>query len=457
MSKLIILIILSLTPLFPLNALAQDKMAIAVIGDGIAEDRNQIELKFDCKTKVKNKKPKVNEKKIGQAMWDGVRLALKCSNREEFKKIRKFITLEPYNDSRNIPEAERIAKKIVKNPNLLAVIGHTSSGTTKATVRTYANSGIPNLTPASSPWVMHPEQNDDDPNQTEDLAPMENVFRILPGDELAQAPAIAFKSRKLDMDKVLILREITDTAKAYSKPLCDQIGNILEKFEVTVQTKELSDHAEIIDINLKRIIPKQLETTLKEFEPTGIIYCGYGKVAKKLMKKLRKIYNSSSSLTKPPIIFSEGISDTPITKEDFGVFKKGFKEVYMAYPFSEIDEQEIQSVKKKKKIDDETDIDFLRKFNPENLEVMGYDSMLILANAITECDKNEKIISRACLIKKLKTVDFVGVIDSYYFVNGENKLPSYNIYIFNEKANKFVSEDKINAGDLSLTLKRINQ
>ncbi len=492
MNKLSLLIKSSLTFLIILNSpigfaeeaeiSEKDKMVIAVIGNGINESNNK------CK---KNQSKIIT---VGQFMFDGANLALKCSNVDEIKEIRKYIKLVPYNDKQKIEKAKILANKIVQNPNLIAVIGHTSSGTTKATVRTYANSGIPVLTPASSPWVMYPDHDEEIADTIPDEEKMDNIFRIIPGDELAQAPAIAFFSRKLEMEKILIIRQDSEAARTYSKPLCGKIGKILKNLNVEVTIDGISNSTENQlrleeknnqlknQSNLEKIekflkvfketdkaenspIPetknkrnenkylqttsqKPLSTTLKSFEPNGIIYCGYGETAKDLMKELGRIYKTSSSLTKPPIIFSEGISNVPMTKKEFG----DFKEIYMAYPFSEIDEQEIQSVEPTEK--KKTGIDFLQKYKPNNAEILGYDSMLILSQGIVECIKKEKIISRVCIMDKLKTADFVGAIKTYYFVNGENKLPRYNVKIFDFKKNKFVLERMIEAGALTLTLKR---
>ena len=85
-----------------------------------------------------------------QAMIDATAAGFFSENADSVVK------LEWRDDRENLDAARDIAHDLRDNPNVLAVVGHSKSGTTLAALPFYAQAGIPVLMPAAtSPYVLY--------------------------------------------------------------------------------------------------------------------------------------------------------------------------------------------------------------------------------------------------------------------------------------------------------------
>src|SRR5690606_986539 len=89
---------------------------------------------------------------IGQSYVGGVRLAPDKVNAEGGVNGITF-KVETYDDRLNATEATNIARQLATRQEVLAVIGHYSSGTVFAAQTIYDQAKIPNFTPSAS----HPD------------------------------------------------------------------------------------------------------------------------------------------------------------------------------------------------------------------------------------------------------------------------------------------------------------
>ena len=85
----------------------------------------------------------------GQAMLNAVRLYLDKVN-ERKSGFRYKVRLKVFDDGNDIERAERIAKKIVKDPGILAVLGHYYSSTSLAAAPIYNEAKIPIITASAT-------------------------------------------------------------------------------------------------------------------------------------------------------------------------------------------------------------------------------------------------------------------------------------------------------------------
>ncbi|MCJ8312831.1 MAG: mechanosensitive ion channel [Saccharospirillaceae bacterium] len=101
------------------------------------------------------------QKSKGEKMYNGAKLYIDQYNATRDKN-KPFIKLEKYNDLEQNNEAIRNANKIVKNPNVIAVLGHRGSNESKATAKIYSDNEIvmvggsatdPAIT-QDNPWIF---------------------------------------------------------------------------------------------------------------------------------------------------------------------------------------------------------------------------------------------------------------------------------------------------------------
>jgi ABC-type branched-subunit amino acid transport system substrate-binding protein len=468
-------------------ALAGEKLDLVIVK---TEDEVTVESSKDI-TNIFCKTPATKESSLANSLLIGAKLALLCSDRPEIKSLREIIKIESENDGRDECKARAIALRLAKDPSVLAVIGHDSSATTQAAVGIYEQSGIPVLTPTSSPLVMKPDyglelksisnlcKNKEKKIENEEFWLMawigninkyilsllqdkkpktsKNVFRLAPSDLGAQAPAIALFTTSQFKDKNIgVVIDKSPLASVYSEPLCTQIIKLLESHEIEDDLQNIQKENQT-----KKVRKSKLKTGDSDFkfppgfEPDAIIYCGYPAAANQMITQLKKIYEcpkngSKCNKTTPQIVFSDGIvgqNFEPPTQ-----FRS-----FLAYPFP--------GLNTKRKIESK-DLKFLKNYlnkKEEAFEVIGYDAIKIIANAVNECKNNdERKVSRKCLIEKIDDKIISGTIETYGFEAGENKLSSYYIYDlskFQKPKNgedfqgyeKFYSEK-----DLNIELEKLN-
>src|SRR5438067_1044325 len=167
---------------------------------------------------------------------------------EEFKEISQYIKLTKRPDPDTTEEAVVMSKEIRSDPRVLAVVGHSRSGTTRAALPFYADAGIPVLMPAAtSPYALY-HFSQDAPWPSVDRLGKEpgherfrNGFRLPPSDVPDQVDAIKAATKALagtvgaDNDeameaiksatKVMIICETTkrNGSDVYTKPMCDSL------------------------------------------------------------------------------------------------------------------------------------------------------------------------------------------------------------------------------------------
>lgn len=360
---------------------------IAVIGDGVPSSSSQPNRVYPL------------NRAQGRDMWSGVKAAFDRSPR--LANIRGLMTLQPFDDGGNASEAERLARQIQSNPNVIAVIGHATSETTRAAAWVYDEVGIPLLMPiATSPFAVYPPMK----NETEGKR-LQNCIRLPPSDDRVQAPAVAVLAKsKISpaAKKITLLRDISRDTPEYSGPLYDRLDKILPEI-----IKRQAVNVEQTDFQV-------LAAGIREEQSDLIIFCGYGTTAVRLFQALRNAYAAEDIVQRPKVILTDGCRIPDLDTRGF--------EVYLTFP--------VPSIRNLKGRDENEDIrallDAIDKDKRESYQLHGYDAMLMVGAALEKC---RNMISRTCVRQQLMNLqDFAGVLSTYSFNAGENIFPTYYVY-----------------------------
>src|ERR1700693_1149402 len=111
------------------------------------------------------------------------------------------------------------AKELLREPEVLAVIGYPSSSATQAAAQIYYQGGIPLIMPVATA---------DTAVLAKDKSLLTNCFRLPPSDSVGQAPAIAnLVNRRFPNSNVHLVSDELVDHQGYSKNLCHSIAGYL--------------------------------------------------------------------------------------------------------------------------------------------------------------------------------------------------------------------------------------
>lgn len=194
-------------------------------------------------------------------------------------------------DDKNDPEsARRIALGLAARREVLAVIGHASSGITAVAEDVYGRYGIPLLMPvATNPTIT----------AISDSEGWLNAFRLVPRHDL-QATAIAdfAMSERMSCAQPLIVHDTT----AYGNDLGRTIRQVFGNRQIDALVAELSSGSDYRDVS----------ELSERNESTCLIYAGYYQEAQQLIKQLR-----NTGLEQPIILTDGSFEDELFT--DIGI------------------------------------------------------------------------------------------------------------------------------------------
>ncbi len=394
---LFIITLLALIPKCDNNGIDLNKQKpfiIAVVGEGA--DTNTIDINL-----INNEG--LNREQ-GRAMLDGVFTAYKVLSKKN--KINEIIELITFDDRGAADSIKNIAINIIKNPRILAVIGHSSSGTTKIAANIYSLAGIPLLMPiATCPYVNYEGEIKKENER------YINCYRLPPVDDLVQARAVAYVAKiYLNAERVFLIRDTSKNATTYSKPIFDVLYETLyNKFKILQK-----DHS--CYICKENFIETALEK-ISYFDNDLVIFCGYKTTAELVLSALNKIYKQNNK-KKPIILLTDGCKNDDLKS-------KGFT-VYITFPLPPLD-----TLMKKRDLSELSNKIKLRP-RSESYQIYGYDAMIILGHIINNC-KKEKSLSRKTILEKLEDPNgfhwFDGTCFDYKFIKGENLSSDYYLYL----------------------------
>lgn len=328
--------------------------------------------------------------------------------------------------------AEVVAREIQGDPSVLAVIGHTSSETTRRTLPIYAQAGIPVLVPvATSPKVAFPKRDDagdDDKAHRGWLArlsrlfsddhwdsskPLANMLRLIPNDSVSQAPAIAYAATKLAPDhRWLVVADLNDNPD-YARALFD---SLTQAQALGAEHTLLIGPPDILpskDVKLARVKNYITEGIMAE-SPRLLVFCGTKERARMLILGLQTNMERQPGAVWPDLLLSDNsrlLADLPERANVYVTFPVG--DVSNSPPDSDVASLVAAEVHR----------------GVLSYEMFAFDSVLLLARAIKDVRRAEQPLNRVTLLSALRRVQrFPGVMSHYSFLEGENVAANYYVY-----------------------------
>ena len=385
---------------------------IVVVGDGVESTTGRV---FTSSANPEQ----------GLAIWNGVQTAFEKS--PSLKAVTKavagdkpLLTLQGYDDGGDAEEARAIAMELYTDPSVLAVIGHATSGTTRAAGHIYESTGIPLLVPtATSPYALCGKG-----PPTTCPRRLSNAFRLAPRDDMIQAPALVWQIRELKLDRIYVLVEASKHADVYTRPLAEALKKLLKRpgGNHDAEGEKNGPEDEKDNVVVRFVPPGPLESVAKDVAkkpPDAIVFVGYAKRAKEVLAELGKAY-AEAGLSRPPVFLTDGCKAEDLLRHRF--------DVRITFPIGgEICEGE-----------NNPEAETLRsavRNRPQSFQGQGYDAMLMIGSVIKQC--LEPGVSRACLLEKLRSQEpFVGAYDVYSLGTGENLHADYYVHRFEEGASE---------------------
>jgi len=330
------------------------------------------------------------------------------------------MSIELRDDADNLADASERARRMRMDPSILAVIGHSRSGTTLATLPYYASAGIPVLMPSStSPYVPYnfdlngPWPDVDEKGRITGAKRFQRVFRLPPKDVPDQVGAITATTLKLLPKKtasankeVMLVCDVTKGSDVYAKPICDAL----------LHNKDLSPHISSyrkFDLDTGDVYG--IVTEIHAVKARFIIVIAYPQVARALLEEIKErapqVHEKISNYT---FILSDSCMTAAHDLLGFGA------RIFITSPSQIIGDQNAI-----------TDV-LVRHIAEKNVslteECYTFDAILMIIDAVkSESCKEE--ISRSCIAESLQKANHLGSgCGQYHFVDGESENASYHVF-----------------------------
>lgn len=331
------------------------------------------------------------------------------------------VKLEPRDDADNMVDASERARKIQIDPSILAVVGHSRSGTTLAALRYYASAGIPVLMPsATSPYVPYnfkldapwPDVRPDGKIIGADRFP--RVFRLPPKDVPDQVNKIATTAlsllpRKSDgMSKeVMLVCDVTKGSDIYAKPICDAL----------LHHKKLAPHISSyrkFDLDTGDIYG--IVTEIHAVKSKHIIVIAYPQIARALLQEIKERgKDAPEKIEQYTFIFSDACMTAAHDLLGFGA------QVFITSPSQSLGDE----------MSEATQILMKHVTNKKATlteECYTFDALLLIVEALKSQSCKEGI-NRGCIAEFLENEKSVSAgCREYHFFEGESAITSYRVF-----------------------------
>lgn len=278
-------------PTRPTTTKAGKPFYVAVVGDGVETDEP-----------VVRDHPLNNAQ--GRAMWLGAYTAF--VNSPKTKRLRETVEMRGFDDGGSTTVAARIARSLAADPEVLAVVGHATSGTTRTAASFYAEAGIPLLMPiATSPFAVRKLRDD-----SERSPRLQHCFRLPPVDvpyQVAMVARVALETLKTQ--RCYLLRDISEDAADYSGPLYSKLEVLLGP---TVVAKRRIDREQT---NLPFITQSILG-----YKVDLVVFCGYGTTAQELLHAMRVTYEKVPTRRRPRVLLTDGCKTQEVDPTGFDTY-----------------------------------------------------------------------------------------------------------------------------------------
>ncbi|MDF2634632.1 MAG: hypothetical protein K0R78_1506 [Pelosinus sp.] len=272
-------------------------------------------------------------------------------------------------DASSPKEAHNLAKKIVADEAVLAVLGHWNSASTMAARNVYNGAGIPVITDSVNKTI------------TDGTTPY--LFRIVPTDKVEAEELAEYAFRKLGFKKIAIIYVNND----YSKGMKDYFREKMQRMGGEITAIETFSEGRTTDFTSELY-------KIKNSEPEGLFIAGYSSEVALIARQAREIGLYL------PIIGTDGIS----SEEFILIGKEAVEGVrFNGFFYQDIKENGSENFREK----------FKKRYDkePDSYAALTYDAAQLLIEAIK---KNGA--SREGIYQYLSTVkDYPGITGKITF------------------------------------------
>jgi branched-chain amino acid transport system substrate-binding protein len=328
---------------------------------------------------------------LAERVRNGAQLAAtESSARLRLAGIR--LEIVTFDDKNTVADAQAIAKKLVADPTVIAVLGHRSSGVTIAASEIYEAAKLVQITLKST-----------SPQVTE--RGLTTINRICGRDDIQGTVAAEYVVKSLDIKSGIV---VIFAASVYGQGLNSS-------FQKEMKVQGVTDIQAISVVSGQNL--DQLMRQVKTANPRLIYLPGLDKDVAPLVKRLR-LEGINAAL-----VSSDGI-DSPEFIEQAGVYAKGIYFTTVSGPIDQLANAAQFVASYKKRFGEE----------PDAFAPLGYDSVTTFAKAL-EVVAKQGLMSRNAMTKAVRQVSFEGVTGPVAFNSkGDRQVSSYFVNIYGQNS-----------------------
>lgn len=341
---------------------------------------------------------------------------------DEYNAVKPYIDLNLKADEDSPDEAAKIARDVSLDPHTLAVIGHSRSGTTRASMPFYSEANIPVLMPAAtSPYVIYEfDEARGLPSigALKDKPKFPNAFRLRPSDVPDQVGAMKLALEKLARSrdakrgiagtKIMLICDTTSLngSDVYTKPMCDSILS-----DPDLSPKIVSYRPFALDSDVYGLV-----TEIHAVTPDYIIILGYPELARIVLEELVERKPSGQTRLPYTFIMADACLQNNLTRFS--------RDIYVTSSFNGGQVSSCKSTLAQQLYD------HLNKAKPADVamtdEFYTFDAVLILLKAVKSCEDH---LDRLCVMNYLVTneVELGGACETYQIYKGERQNAAFNV------------------------------
>lgn len=324
------------------------------------------------------------------------------------------LKIKKYPDEGKDKSAEKVALQSVSQSNVIAVIGHSSSGNTKAALKVYTPFEMPIFLPVAT-----------NPSLTAEQGEVNNVYRLVPQDNLQASTIARFCKEKFLVKNSKQLKGLGKSGKTLDKSLRVAIIDDGEDYSTSLSKSlvEALSNEGISSTIIESGKNKQWSNSVRSFDPDIIIFAGYYETGGKLIGQLR------ANNLKQSIVLTDGCFPSKIFKEIKKESAKAYAEpgeIYVVFVAEDWNKKEsarrlINEAKNRSNID-------------TGYAPFAADSFHIIHDAVNQIiSKGQEKVDKKTLLEYLrknrKYSDKSYIAGSYSFgESGDNELGRHHIY-----------------------------
>jgi branched-chain amino acid transport system substrate-binding protein len=216
------------------------------------------------------------------------------------EEISGGIQVKYFDDDGEQVEARRIALDLVSDPNLIAVVGHATSSTTKAGQEIYTRYDIPLFAPVATYSGLTLGRQGDENSLARRLVPSNNQQAAQVGTLVERLKEIG----TINSNRVILIYEIG----AYGTDLQQSIASILQSRNYVVEKFPIGKGT-----NIKSVSPLISSRLSSNTNIATVIFAGYSNMAKVVVKSV------TGNVPGKPIILTDGSFDDNLLTEPLGL------------------------------------------------------------------------------------------------------------------------------------------